>query len=182
MQSDNGGMTIKWLLLFSALPGGYRNNNGNFNNQGNNGNCWRATENDASNAYNRHLNCNNANLNRNNNNKGCGFSVRLLRDLTGNGKPRGFVLRGTFYKGYQTMYADERQRIVTELFQAYFDARRNKRNTINARRYLKFAVDEGAMPCAPHLLDPQVLDDSDPAQRRLGLLCGMVWLCKCDEL
>ena len=137
MQSENGGMTIKWLLLFSALPGGYRNNNGNFNNQGNNGNWWSATENDASNAYNRNLNCNNENLNRNNNNKGCGFSVRLLRDLTGNGKPRGFVLRGTFYKGYQTMYADERQRIVTELFQAYFDARRNKRNTINALAFEK---------------------------------------------
>lgn len=52
-----------------------------------------------------------------------------------------------------------------------------KRNTINAKRYLKFAVDEGAIPFAPHLLYPQVLDDSDPEQRRLGLLlvwCGYV--------
>ncbi len=71
----------QWLLLFSALPGGYRNNNGNFNNQGNNGNWWSATENDATNAYNRNLNYNNDNLNRNNNNKEYGFSVRLLRDL-----------------------------------------------------------------------------------------------------
>jgi len=108
MQSENGGMTIKWLLLFSALPGGYRNNDGNFNNQSNNGNWWSATENDATNAWNRNLNYNNENLNRNNNNKGCGFSVRLVRDLTGNGKPRGFVPRGTLSKGCQAMYANER--------------------------------------------------------------------------
>jgi len=57
-----------------------------------------------------------------------------------------------------------------------------KRNTINAKRYLKFAVDKGAIPFAPHLLYPLVLDDSDPAQRKLGLSFGMVWLCKCDEL
>ena len=89
MQSENGGMTIKWLLLFSALPGGYRNNNGNFNNQSNNGNWWSATENDASNAWNRNLNNGNDNLNRNNNNKSCGFSLRLVRDLMGNRKPCG---------------------------------------------------------------------------------------------
>jgi len=135
MQSENGGMTKKGLLLFSALPGGYRNNDGTFNNQSNNGNWWSATENDASNAWNRNLNYNNENLN--NNNKSWGFSVRLLRDLTGNGKPRGFVPRGTFSKGYQTMYANERERIVTELFRAYFDARRNKRNTINALAFEK---------------------------------------------
>jgi retron-type reverse transcriptase len=35
------------------------------------------------------------------------------------------------------MYDTERQRIVTELFQAYFDARRNKRNTINALAFEK---------------------------------------------
>lgn len=56
------------------------------------------------------------------------------------------------------------------------------RNTQNARRYLKFAADKGAIPFASHLLYPLVLDDSDPAQRELGLFFGMVWLCKCDEL
>ena len=73
-------MTNRVVTLFSALPGGYRNNNGNFNNVGNNGNWWSATENDASNAYNRNLNYNNENLNRNNNNKRAGLSVRLVRD------------------------------------------------------------------------------------------------------
>jgi hypothetical protein len=56
------------------------------------------------------------------------------------------------------------------------------RNTLNARRYLKFAADKGAIPFAPHLLYPLVLDEGDPAQRKLGLFFGMVWLGKCDEL
>jgi len=67
--------------LTTALPGGYRNNNGNFNNLGNNANFWSSTENNSNNAWNRKLNYNNANVNRNNNNKQNGFSVRLVRDL-----------------------------------------------------------------------------------------------------
>jgi uncharacterized protein (TIGR02145 family) len=65
----------------SGLPGGYRNNNGNYNNIGNNGNWWSASENSTTNAWNRNLNYNNGNVNRNNNNKQNGFSVRCLRDL-----------------------------------------------------------------------------------------------------
>lgn len=57
-----------------------------------------------------------------------------------------------------------------------------KRNTENTKRYLKFAVDNAAIPFAPHLLYPQVLDDADPVQRELGLFFGLVWLGKCDEL
>jgi len=64
---------------FSAFPAGNRNNNGDFNNRGNNANFWEATENNASNANNRNLNNGNSNLNANNN-KNNGFSVRCLRD------------------------------------------------------------------------------------------------------
>jgi ribosomal protein L28 len=71
-------------LLFTALPGGNRNNNGTFNNIGNNGNWWSATENNTNNAWNRNMNYNNSNVNRNNNNKELGFSVRCLRDLKEN--------------------------------------------------------------------------------------------------
>jgi len=68
--------------LISALPGGYRNNNGNYNNIGNNGNWWSSTEYDSNNANNWNLNYNNANINNwNNNNKENGFSVRCVRDL-----------------------------------------------------------------------------------------------------
>ncbi|OVE79377.1 hypothetical protein BVY01_02755 [bacterium I07] len=65
----------------SALPGGYRNNNGSFNNIGNNANFWSSTENNNNNAWNRKLNYNNSEVNRNNNNKQNGFSVRCVRDL-----------------------------------------------------------------------------------------------------
>ena len=56
------------------------------------------------------------------------------------------------------------------------------RNTERARQYCRFAVWQGAIPFAPHLLYPQFLDDSDPAQRKLGLFFGNVWLGKCDAL
>ncbi len=72
---------IQRLLLWPALPGGNRNNNdGSFNNAGNNGIWWSSTQNNSSNAYNRNLWYNNPNLNRGNNNKSNGFSVRCIRD------------------------------------------------------------------------------------------------------
>ena len=79
--SENGNM-INSVAAFTARPGGWHNNNnGNFNNMGNNANFWSASENNNNNAWNRKLNYNNAKVNRNNNNKQNGFSVRLLRDL-----------------------------------------------------------------------------------------------------
>lgn len=72
------------LTFFSALPGGNRNNTGSFNNLGNNGIWWSATENSTDNAWNRNLNYNNTNLNSNNNDKQYGFSVRCVRDLKEN--------------------------------------------------------------------------------------------------
>jgi hypothetical protein len=73
------------VTITSGLPGGNRNNNGNFNNIGNNGNWWSSTENNTNNAWNRKLNYDNGNVNRNNNNKTNGFSVLCLRDLTETG-------------------------------------------------------------------------------------------------
>lgn len=57
-----------------------------------------------------------------------------------------------------------------------------KRNTEKAKQYMKFAVEKGVIPCVPHLLYPLVLDENDPAQRKLGLSFGLVWLSMCDEL
>ncbi len=57
-----------------------------------------------------------------------------------------------------------------------------KKNTDKAKRYMKFAVEQEVVPFAPHLLYPQVLDDQDPDQRKMGLLFGLMWLRKCDEL
>jgi hypothetical protein len=55
-------------------------------------------------------------------------------------------------------------------------------NTQKAIEYTKFAVEQGAIPFAPHLLYPQVLDDSSPKERELGIFFGMVWLGKCEEI
>jgi hypothetical protein len=77
----NGDINNLVAVLFSALPGGYRNNNGNFNNMGNNAYFWSSTENNSNNAWNRKLNYNNTDVNRNNNNKAYGFSVRCVRAL-----------------------------------------------------------------------------------------------------
>lgn len=56
-------------------------------------------------------------------------------------------------------------------------------NTKNARRYSRFALLRNTIPFAPHLLYPQFMDDSDPAERRLAQhKINYVMIGKCDEL
>lgn len=55
-------------------------------------------------------------------------------------------------------------------------------NVEAAREYCLSAMEEGVTPVAPHLLYPQFLDDSDPAQRSLGTHAGLEILTRCDEL
>lgn len=55
-------------------------------------------------------------------------------------------------------------------------------NTESARRYSRFAVRNACIPFAPHLLFPQFMDDSVPAQRSIALFMGMVLLGKCDQI
>lgn len=57
-----------------------------------------------------------------------------------------------------------------------------EKNTQNARRYCRFAVDQGCLPIAPHLFFPQFMDDSIEAQRSLAMHMNMILLSKCDEL
>ncbi len=55
-------------------------------------------------------------------------------------------------------------------------------NTKAAQRYCRFAVNNGYLPIAPHLLFPQFLDDKNPIERDLGMLFGNVLMCKCSEV
>lgn len=55
-------------------------------------------------------------------------------------------------------------------------------NVENARRYSRFAVDNGCIPFAPHLLFPQFLDDNNPKERQLGLFFGNALMSKCSEV
>ncbi len=55
-------------------------------------------------------------------------------------------------------------------------------NIENARRYSRFAVEQGYLPITPHLLYPQFLDDDSQHERALGLFFGLVLLDKCSEV
>ena len=57
-----------------------------------------------------------------------------------------------------------------------------ERNTENARRYCRFAVDSGYIPLAPHLLFPQFMNDKDTDERRLALFMDIALLSKCAQL
>ena len=57
-----------------------------------------------------------------------------------------------------------------------------EKNLSNARRYSRYAVEQGAIPIAPHLLFPQFMDDGDKPQRALGIFFGLVLMGKCDEM
>lgn len=56
------------------------------------------------------------------------------------------------------------------------------RNILAAQKYCRFAVDNNAIPLAPHLLYPQFLDDRNPDERDLGLFFGNILMDKCDEV
>ncbi len=55
-------------------------------------------------------------------------------------------------------------------------------NVMAARKYCRFAVNQGYIPVAPHLLFPQFLDDDDAEERELGLFFGNVLMSKCAEV
>lgn len=55
-------------------------------------------------------------------------------------------------------------------------------NTQAARRYSRFAVEQGYIPITPHLLFPQFLNDADPKERQLGLFFGNALMSKCSEV
>ena len=53
-------------------------------------------------------------------------------------------------------------------------------NIENARRYSRFAVDQKAIPLAPHLLFPQFMDED--TERELAVFMDMVLLGRCKEV
>jgi len=55
-------------------------------------------------------------------------------------------------------------------------------NLEKAKRYMRFAVEQGVIPFAPHLLYPQILNENVIRERELGIDFGLVWLTKCREL
>ena len=54
-------------------------------------------------------------------------------------------------------------------------------NVIKTRAYCSFAVKQGRIPFASHLLFPQFMSDSDPNERNLALFMALVYLDCCKE-
>jgi hypothetical protein len=57
-----------------------------------------------------------------------------------------------------------------------------KTNIRKARRYCRFAYEQGYIPIAPHLYFPQFLFDSEPKERADALAWGLQILKACREL
>ena len=76
--SPNTGATNE--TGFTALPGGYRYDDGTFLDVGDDGSWWSATEGSTSNAWGRYVYYANSDVDRTNDDKELGFSVRCLRD------------------------------------------------------------------------------------------------------
>ncbi len=57
-----------------------------------------------------------------------------------------------------------------------------KGNTTKTRDYCRFALNEGYLPIAVHLLFPQFMDDHNPADRELAIFMGLQIMSKCNAL
>lgn len=57
-----------------------------------------------------------------------------------------------------------------------------KQNVRWAQAYCRFAVQKNCVPIATHLLFPQFMDDTDPAQRQQALFMSRLLLTKCNEV
>lgn len=55
-----------------------------------------------------------------------------------------------------------------------------EQNTQKARYYSRFAVDQGAIPLAAHLLFPQFMSETD--ERELALFMDLVLMGKCEQV
>ena len=66
---------------FTALPGGFHNDDGTYYNISYSGTWWSPTENSATNAWNRYMNDKYISVDRNYDSKKFGFSIRCLRDI-----------------------------------------------------------------------------------------------------
>lgn len=55
-------------------------------------------------------------------------------------------------------------------------------NRAKATRYCYFAFTKGYVPYAPHLHNPQFLDEEDPEERSAGIELGLEVMKRVDEL
>ena len=102
------------------------------------------------------------------------------RNVEGYGDPTTYAaLRSVMREELKQRYGTEYRPLV---FICSPFAGDMEKNTERTRGYCRFAVEQNAIPLAPHLLYPQFMDEHDPDSRKLGLFFGRVLLGKCQEL
>ena len=57
-----------------------------------------------------------------------------------------------------------------------------EKNTANARRYSRFAVDRHYLPITPHIYFTQFMNDNIPEERDTAIFMNWVLMSKCVEL
>ncbi len=57
-----------------------------------------------------------------------------------------------------------------------------KQNIGLAKQACRYAVEKGYVPYAPHLYFPLFLSEEDPTEREMGIIMGLSWLLRCDEI
>lgn len=57
-----------------------------------------------------------------------------------------------------------------------------EKNTENARKYSRFAVDSHCLPITPHIYFTQFMDDNIPEERDTAIFMNWVLMSKCAEL
>ncbi len=57
-----------------------------------------------------------------------------------------------------------------------------ERNTENARRYSRFAVDQHCLPITPHIYFTQFMNDAVSEERDIAIFMNWVLMSKCAEL
>lgn len=105
------------------LPAAGNSNGANINNAGTNGYYWSSTPNSGNTNNSWNANFNSGNLNPNNNNRNNGFPVRCVLESTNNAEASFPVFNIT------------KEQLLVDLFKAYYDARKHKRNTRNQLRF-----------------------------------------------
>lgn len=55
-------------------------------------------------------------------------------------------------------------------------------NIKRARDFCRYALDQGQIPLAPHLMFPQFMKDNDAAERDLAIFMDIVLMGKCSEV
>ncbi|SHE60783.1 hypothetical protein SAMN02745784_01224 [Tissierella praeacuta DSM 18095] len=57
-----------------------------------------------------------------------------------------------------------------------------EKNIEYAKEACRYVLNEGNAFFCPHLLYPQILNDNNPEERKIGIKMGKELLAKCDEL